>query len=461
MSKLWEGRLSGEPSKLAEDFNASVSFDKRLYKQDISGSASHALMLSKQGIISESEADDIIGGLSGILDDLDSGRLEIDMGSEDIHTFIEVELTKRVGDAGKKLHTARSRNDQAALDLRLYVRDETGEILKGIKALMRALLKKAGEHLNTVMPGYTHLRRAQPVTFAHHLTAYAAMLRRDCDRFEDTLRRTNVSPLGSGALAGTTYDIDRFFTSSSLGFSRPCDNSMDGVSDRDFCLDFLYSSAVLASHLSRFAEELIYWSGLEFGFITISDDFSTGSSIMPQKKNPDIPELIRGKTGRVYGNLMGLLTVVKGLPLAYNKDLQEDKEFVFDSADTVKNCLLVMAPLVESMSVNKEKMKKAGEEGFLGATDCADYLAKKGMPFRDAYKTAGRIVAFCDRSNQTLDSLPLEKYREFSALFGEDIYDAVSLENCVSRRVSYGGPSPGGVAEQIKIFSSFLEKSEN
>ena len=382
MSKLWEGRFNGE-NTLTDKFNASISFDSRMYKEDIEGSIAHAKMLAKQGIITHGDAESLIKGLTEIYTEIENGSLKIDMSAEDIHTLIEQELTKRT-DAGKKLHTARSRNDQVALDLRMHLKNQTDEIINLIKNLIIALNEKVKQNINTVMPGYTHMQRAQPITFAHHLLAYEAMLIRDCQRFADAQKRMNISPIGSCALAGTTYDTDRFYEAGLLGFEKPCENSLDGVSDRDFCVDFLSACALLITHLSRFAEEIIYWSGSEFGFVTVSDSFSTGSSIMPQKKNPDVAELVRGKTGRIFGNLMGMLTVLKGLPIAYNKDLQEDKEFVFDSADTIKNCLEIFAHMITEMKVNGEKMRQAASAGFINATDCADYLAKKGIPFSDA-----------------------------------------------------------------------------
>ncbi|MGI6715583.1 MAG: argininosuccinate lyase [Eubacteriales bacterium] len=457
MSKLWEGRLE-DTSLLTDKFNSSISFDCRLFKEDIDGSIAHARMLEKQGIITTDDAEKIVSGLNEIKTEIIDGRLEIDQNAEDIHTFVEQELTKRIGDAGKKLHTARSRNDQVALDLRMHLKSQTDEITALTKNLIKVLNEKAKENINTVMPGYTHMQRAQPVTFAHHLLAYAAMFMRDISRFEDAKRRMNISPIGSLALAGTTYDTDRFFESSLLGFDTPCINSLDGVSDRDFCVDFISACALLITHLSRFAEEIVYWSGSEFGFVTISDNFSTGSSIMPQKKNPDVAELVRGKTGRVYGDLMGMLTVLKGLPLAYNKDMQEDKEFVFDSSDTIKACLEIFAPMIAEMTVNADNMRKAASKGFINATDCADYLTRKGIPFRDAYKITGRLVNECVKTGQTLESLPLEKYKEFSSVFDNDIYDAVNLENCVARRTSYGGPSPDAVKKQIEIVDKFLNE---
>ena len=408
-------------------------------------------MLGECGIISREDSDEIIKGLEGILSDIDSGRLEMDMTAEDIHMFIEAELTKRLGDVGKRLHTSRSRNDQVALDTRLYLRDEIEEIKGLLLKLEEVLCELAGKHTDTVMPGYTHLQRAQPVTLGHHLMAYAQMFSRDLGRLDDTRKRMNESPLGCCALAGTTYSIDRYMTSDALGFDRPMINSLDGVSDRDFCVELNCAISLIMTHLSRFSEEIIMWCSWEFKFIELDDAYATGSSIMPQKKNPDITELIRGKAGRVNGNLMTLLSLLKGLPLAYNKDMQEDKEAVFDSVDNVKLCLKTFIPMLETMRVNKDKMRAAAAGGFINATDCADYLVKKGMPFRDAYKISGRLVAECIDKGLTLETLPLESYRELSGLFSEDIYDAISLETCVKERSSFGGPSPESVIRQIEI----------
>ncbi|MBQ2042378.1 MAG: argininosuccinate lyase, partial [Firmicutes bacterium] len=393
MAKMWEGVTAGQTDSLADDFNSSISFDKRLYKQDIKGSMAHAAMLASRGIISEEDCRLITSGLEGILTDLESGALAFDLSCEDIHMFVEQVLTERIGEAGKRLHTARSRNDQVALDLRLYLRDETDGITQLIKELMRALAGQAEKHTETIMPGYTHLQRAQPINFAHHLLAYVQMLKRDCERLSDCRARMNVSPIGSCALAGTTYDTDRAMEAELLGFDGVCANSMDGVSDRDFCLELMSALSIMMMHLSRLSEELILWSSWEFRFVRLSDAFTTGSSIMPQKKNPDMAELIRGKTGRVYGDLTALLTTLKGLPLAYNKDMQEDKEAVFDAVDTAKMCLKVMAPMIDTMTVLPENMLKAAREGFINATDLADYLVRKGMPFRSAYKISGQIVA--------------------------------------------------------------------
>ncbi len=449
MAKMWAGRTAGETDRLADDFNSSISFDCRMYRQDITGSMAHAAMLAKQGIISSAEAETLIEGLSGILDDLNSGKLEFDLSCEDIHMFIEQELTARLGDVGKKLHTARSRNDQVALDMRMYLRDEANGVIEKIRALIGALLVQAKENRDVIMPGYTHLQRAQPITFAHHLLAYTMMLLRDADRFSDTVKRMNVSPIGCCALAGTTYETDRWFEAKKLNFDDIARNSIDGVSDRDFCVEFLSSAATLMMHLSRFSEELILWSSWEFKFIELSDAYTTGSSIMPQKKNPDMAELIRGKTGRVYGDLMAMLTTLKGLPLAYNKDMQEDKESVFDAVDTLKMCLDVMIPMIETMKAIPENMKAAAQKGFINATDLADYLVKKGMPFRSAYKISGQLVSYCIQNNQVLETLPLETYKTYSDLFDADLYDDIDLVTCVKKRISEGGTSPESTDAQI------------
>lgn len=456
MSKMWAGRTDGITDKVADDFNSSIHFDCKMFEQDIKGSMAHALMLGVQNIITKDEADTIIGGLEEILKDIKDGNLPFDMECEDIHMFVEQELTKRLGDVGKKLHTARSRNDQVALDLRMYLRDETKEILELLKDLIEAVLLKAEEHKASVMPGYTHLQRAQPITFGHHLMAYVMMLMRDKSRLEDACNRMNVSPIGSCALAGTTYNTDRVFEAKQLGFDSICLNSIDGVSDRDFCAELLSAFSVLMMHLSRFSEEIILWSSWEFHFIELSNAYTTGSSIMPQKKNSDMAELVRGKTGRVYGDLMALLTTLKGLPLAYNKDMQEDKESVFDAVDTVKMCLKVFAPMVATMSVCTENMKKAAQTGFINATDLADYLVKKGMPFRTAYKISGQIVAKCIAENKILETLTLEEYKEFDSLFEEDIHEAIDLLNCVEKRTSEGGTAVSSVEKQIKAVKSLL-----
>lgn len=456
MAKMWEGRTSGVTSKIADDFNSSIRFDSKMYKQDITGSMAHAAMLSAQNIISSDDAEKIIDCLGEILADIESGKLPIDMEAEDIHMFVEQVLTERIGDTGKKLHTARSRNDQVALDIRMYLRDETEEISNLAKDLINAVVGKAEEYKNAIMPGYTHLQRAQPITFGHHLMAYAMMLLRDIDRISDCKKRMNISPIGSCALAGTTYNTDREFEAEKLGFDSICMNSIDGVSDRDFCAEILSALSILMMHLSRFSEEIVLWSSWEFKFVELSDAFTTGSSIMPQKKNPDMAELIRGKTGRVYGDLIGLLTTLKGLPLAYNKDMQEDKESVFDACDTVKMCLQVMTGMVSTMTAIPENMKKAAQGGFINATDMADYLVNKGMPFRDAYKISGRIVAECIKTGNVLETLPLDMYKSFSDKFDDGIYEAVDLENCVNRRISAGGTSVTSVEAQIEFVRQAL-----
>ena len=456
MAKMWAGRTSGDTNSIADDFNSSIRFDSRMYAQDITGSMAHAAMLGKMGIITETDADTLIDGLQGILDDLNAGKLEIDMTSEDIHMFVEQELTNRLGDVGKKLHTARSRNDQVALDIRMYLREQIDTVSVLTKNLIAALTEQAEANKDAIMPGYTHLQRAQPITFGHHLMAYAMMLLRDLDRLADCRRRMNRSPIGCCALAGTTYLTDREFEAQALGFDGICRNSLDGVSDRDFCAELMSDFAILMMHLSRLSEEIILWSSWEFKFVELSDDFTTGSSIMPQKKNPDMAELVRGKTGRVYGDLMGLLTTLKGLPLAYNKDMQEDKESVFDACDTVIMCLQVFAPMVASMKANRENMKRSAQKGFINATDLADYLVKKGMPFRSAYKISGQLVAQCIRENTVLEDLPLAIYKEYSDLFDSDLYEEISLENCVNKRISQGGTSVASVEDQINYVKQQL-----
>ena len=456
MEKMWAGRFSKALDKKADDFNSSIATDCRMYRQDITGSMAHAAMLGKQGIITKEESEKIIEGLSQILADIDEGVLEIDMEAEDIHMFVESVLTKRLGDLGKKLHTARSRNDQVALDIRLYLRDEAQEIIALIKSLISAILCQAKEHKTTIMPGYTHLQRAQPITFAHQLLAYGMMLSRDITRISDAVRRMNVSPIGSCALAGTTYDTDRYFEAQKLGFDDITLNSIDGVSDRDFCLELMSAFAIVMMHLSRFSEEIILWSSWEFKFIELDDSFTTGSSIMPQKKNPDMAELVRGKTGRVYGDLMTLLTTLKGIPLAYNKDMQEDKEAMFDSVDTVKLCLDIFAPMVQTMRAIPENMYNAAGRGFINATDLADYLVKKGMPFRTAYKVVGELVAECIEKNTVLDKLPLDAYKCHSELFDEDLYTEISLETCVEKRISAGGTGLASVEKQIEYLAKIV-----
>ena len=456
MEKMWAGRFAKALDKQADDFNSSLSFDRRMYKQDITGSMAHATMLGARHILSEADVALILDGLQGILDDLESGKLLFDEQSEDIHMFVEAELTARIGDVGKKLHTARSRNDQVALDLRMYLRDEVRDVCEGLCALLSAVLTQAEAHVDTILPGYTHLQRAQPITFAQHLLAYAQMLRRDLGRLHDATARMNQSPLGSCALAGTTYDTDRGLVAEKLGFDGVCANSIDGVSDRDFCVELLSALSLIMAHLSRFAEEVILWSSWEFHFVELDDSYTTGSSIMPQKKNPDMAELVRGKTGRVYGDLMAMLTVLKGIPLAYNKDMQEDKECVFDAFDTVKQCLSVFAPMIATMHVCKDSMYKAAQGGFINATDLADYLVRKGLPFRSAYKIVGQIVAHCIEKGQVLDTLPLSEYQTFSELFEEDLYEAVALETCVSKRISEGGTGKASVLAQIEDMKGFL-----
>ena len=450
MAKMWTGVTDGVTDSIADDFNSSIHFDSRMYAQDIKGSMAHAMMLSLCGIITEDESQKIIDGLDGILKDLESGKLQFDMTAEDIHMFVEQELTNRIGDVGKKLHTARSRNDQVALDIRMYLRDEIDEITTLLKSLVGVLCDKAEQHKASIMSGYTHLQRAQPITFGHHLMAYCMMFLRDIDRLYDCRKRMNMSPIGCCALAGTTYNTNRRFEAEKLDFDGVCMNSLDGVSDRDFCVELMSDISTVMMHLSRFSEEIILWSSWEFKFTERSSNYATGSSIMPQKRNPDMAELVRGKTGRVYGDLLGLLTTLKGLPLAYNKDMQEDKEGVFDACDTVKMCLKVFTPMVETMTVLTDNMKKAAGEGFINATDLADYLVKKGMPFRTAYKISGQLVALCMSKKTVLEDLPLEEYKKFSDLFDNDLYDAVNLENCVKRRVSEGGTSVQSVEKQIE-----------
>ena len=450
MAKMWAGRTSGETDRVADDFNSSIHFDSRMYREDITGSMAHAAMLASKHIITAEEADALIAGLEGILSDIDTGKLEIDMTCEDIHMFVEQVLTERLGDVGKKLHTARSRNDQVALDLRMYLRAVSSGIRTQLINLLGVLAEQAKEHKATIMPGYTHLQRAQPITFGQHLMAYAMMLLRDMDRLDDTVKRMNVSPIGCCALAGTTYDTDRWFEAKKLGFDDICRNSLDGVSDRDFCVEFMSFCSILMMHLSRLAEEIILWSSWEFKFVELSDAYTTGSSIMPQKKNSDMAELIRGKTGRVYGDLFALLTTLKGLPLAYNKDMQEDKESVFDAVDTVVHCLEVLTPMLATMTVLGDNMKRAAQKGFINATDLADYLVKKGMPFRAAYKVAGGVVAKCISEGKVLEELTLQEYRAFSDLIEDDIFAEIDLATCVAKRNSEGGTSPASVQAQIE-----------
>ena len=457
MAKMWDGRAEKATAQIADDFNSSLHFDCRMYRQDITGSMAHAAMLARCGILTPQEAQALTDGLAGILADLDSGALAFDPTAEDIHMFVEQVLTERLGDVGKKLHTARSRNDQVALDLRLYLREEIAAIRRLTLALLAALTEQAAQHPDAIMPGYTHLQRAQGVTFGHHLMAYAMMLQRDIGRLDDTAARMDVSPIGCCALAGTTFPIDRMWEAQQLGFSAIAQNSIDGVSDRDFCVEFLSACAVLMMHLSRLSEELVLWSSWEFRFVELDDGFTTGSSIMPQKKNPDMAELCRGKTGRVYGDLMALLTTLKGLPLAYNKDMQEDKEAVFDAVDTVKLCLQVFTPMVATMKPCVENMYKAAQRGFLNATDLADYLTRKGVPFRTAYKIAGQLVSWCVHHDAVLETLPLELLRQYSDAFDEDVYPAIALESCVARRTSPGGPA--SVAAQIAAVKTYLQEN--
>ena len=456
MAKLWAGRTDGVTEKIADDFNSSIHFDSRMYRQDITGSMAHAAMLAAKHIISQAEADTLIAGLEQILRDLDSGALAIDMEAEDIHMFVEAVLTQRLGDVGKKLHTARSRNDQVALDIRMYLRSEIDEMTGLVRDLITAVTEKAETYKATIMPGYTHLQRAQPITFGHHLMAYAMMLLRDLDRLSDCRKRMNLSPIGCCALAGTTYDTDRVFEAEKLGFDGICMNSLDGVSDRDFCVELMSCLSVLMMHLSRFSEEIILWSSWEFKFVELSDAYTTGSSIMPQKKNPDMAELVRGKTGRVYGDLMALLTTLKGLPLAYNKDMQEDKEAVFDACDTVKMCLQVFAGMIATLTANEQNMLLAAQKGFINATDLADYLVKKGLPFRSAYKISGQLVALCIETDTVLEALPLDTYKTFSELFEEDLYQAIDLMNCVEKRISQGGTCTASVQAQIAYVKEAL-----
>ena len=456
--KLWGGRFRKETDSLVNDFNSSIQFDHRLYQEDIQGSIAHAAMLADCGIISREDQEQIISGLEGILQDVEEGKIEFTADNEDIHMNVEALLTERIGAAGKRLHTARSRNDQVAVDLRLYLRREIGEISNLLLDLIQTILSQAKLHQNTVMPGYTHLQRAQPVSFAQHLLAYGQQFQRDVTRLADCKKRMNICPLGSGALAGTTYPIDRWQTAELLGFDAPCSNSLDGVSDRDYALELLSGLSILMMHLSRFSEEIILWCSWEFKFIELDDAYSTGSSIMPQKKNPDVAELVRGKTGRVYGGLMGLLTAMKGLPLAYNKDMQEDKEPVFDAVDTVKMCLPVFNGMLTSMRVLPENMRRAAGGGFINATDCADYLTKKGMPFRDAYTTVGNLVYYCTQNGKLLEELSLEDLKNISPLFEEDVYEALRLENCMGLRKSWGGPAVEETSRQIEELTNFIKE---
>jgi len=458
--KLWGGRFEKSTDKSVDDFNSSIRFDSRMYKQDILGSIAHAKMLGKCNIIPEEDSILIQNTLKEILNDIEEGKVEFEIDAEDIHMNIEKILISRIGDVGKRLHTGRSRNDQVALDIRMYLRDEIIEIKNMIVALEKTLIDIAKENLDTILPGYTHLQRAQPITFAHHMMAYFQMFKRDIERLNDCYKRINIMPLGSGALASTTYPLDRYMVAKELGFDEITENSLDAVGDRDFAIELTSCLSLLMMHLSRFSEEIILWSSHEFSFIELDDAYSTGSSIMPQKKNPDVAELVRGKTGRVYGSLMTLLTVMKSLPLAYNKDMQEDKEAIFDAFDTVSLCLMAFTPMLKTIKVNKEEMRKAAAGGFINATDCADYLVGKGLPFRDAYKITGSLVAYCIENSKVLEDLSLEELKEFSPLFEEDVFKAISLETCVNNRTSYGGPAPENVRLQAKAVKSELSGSK-
>ena len=456
MEKMWAGRAQEQLDQTADDFNSSIAVDQRMAEQDITGSIAHAKMLAAQGVLDAGEVEKIIQGLEGILNDLKAGSLAIDPAAEDIHMFVEQVLTERIGDAGKRLHTARSRNDQVALDLRLYLRQRSAGLVQQLKALMSVIADQAEANSDAIVPGYTHLQRAQPILFAHHLLAYAMMFSRDVTRLQDAAKRMNESPLGACALAGTTYPTSRQMTAQLLGFDGPCRNSIDAVSDRDFCVELLAALSTIMMHLSRFSEEIILWCSWEFHFVELSDAYTTGSSIMPQKKNADMAELVRGKTGRVYGDLMGTLTMLKGLPLAYNKDMQEDKESIFDAFDTVSHCLEVFTPMLKTMKTRKDKMYKAAQEGFINATDLADYLTRKGMPFRAAYKLTGSLVAECIRTGQVLETVPLERYRELSDLFEQDVYEAIDLKTCVEKRISEGGTGKASVQAQIQYIRSIV-----
>ena len=458
MAQLWGGRFTKETDQLVYDFNASIRFDRRLYAEDIRGSIAHVMMLAKQKILTEAEKEDIIAGLEGILDDVEQGKLEISDKYEDIHSFVEATLIDRIGEAGKKLHTGRSRNDQVALDMKLYTRSEIHKLDDLLKELLLTLLSVMEEHLDTYMPGFTHLQKAQPITLAHHLGAYFEMFKRDHERLRDIEKRMNTCPLGSGALAGTTYPLDRQYTASLLGFDGPALNSMDGVSDRDYLLELLSALSVIMMHLSRFSEEVIIWNSNEYQFVEIDDAYSTGSSIMPQKKNPDIAELVRGKTGRVYGALNALLTAMKGLPLAYNKDMQEDKEWAFDAMDTVRHCLTLFTGMLGTMQFKKDRMEESARHGFTNATDAADYLVNRGVAFRDAHGIVGRLVLLCIEKGIALDELPLEEYQKISDVFAEDIYEAISLKTCVNKRVTTGAPGREAMEKALEIYRNYMEE---
>ncbi len=459
MAQLWGGRFTGETAKAAYDFNASIGFDKRLFHQDVTGSIAHAKMLAKQKILTQEEKESIVGGLSGIMADVDAGRLDIDLSCEDIHSFVEAELVRRIGDAGKKLHTGRSRNDQVALDMRLYIRSQVAQTDRQLRELLSVILAVMEENVETYMPGFTHLQKAQPITLAHHYGAYFEMFRRDRQRMADIYERMNYCPLGAGALAGTTFPLDREYTASSLGFAAPTRNSMDSVSDRDYLIEYLAALSVVMMHLSRFCEEIILWNSDEYRFVEIHDAYATGSSIMPQKKNPDIAELVRGKTGRVYGALMGLLTVMKGIGLAYNKDMQEDKELSFDAIDTVESCLALFTGMLRTLEFHKDRMAASAAKGFANATDAADYLVGKGLPFRDAHAVVGRLVLYCIDRQTSIDKLTMEELKGFSEKFEPDIYEAVSLKACVEKRLTYGAPGPGAVRVFLEECAVYLEEN--
>ena len=456
MAQLWGGRFTKETDQLVYQFNASISFDKRFYAQDIRGSIAHVMMLARQGILTEAEKEKIVEGLEGILGDVENGRIEITEQYEDIHSFVEATLIERIGEPGKKLHTGRSRNDQVALDMKLYARDEVHILNQLVKELLQAILAVMEEHVDTYMPGFTHLQKAQPVTLAHHMGAYFEMFCRDHERLLDIYRRMDTCPLGSGALAGTTYPLDRDYTAGLLGFKGPTRNSMDGVSDRDYLLELLSALSIMMMHLSRFSEEIIIWNSNEYQFVEIDDAYSTGSSIMPQKKNPDIAELVRGKTGRVYGALQGLLVAMKGIPLAYNKDMQEDKEWAFDAIDTAKGCLTLFAGMLRTMRFKKERMEDSAKHGFTNATDAADYLVNRGVAFRDAHGIVGRLVLLCIEKDVALDELPLEEYRKISPVFEEDIYEAISMAACVNKRTTAGAPGRAAMEAEIAACRKYL-----
>mgnify|MGYP000856332636 CR=1 FL=1 len=456
--KLWGGRFTKETNQLVHNFNASLSFDQKFYKEDIEGSIAHVTMLAKQGILSDEDKESIIKGLESIRQDIDNGTLTFTAEHEDIHSFVEAHLIERIGDAGKRLHTGRSRNDQVALDMKLYTRHEIEEMNDLLKSLLDSILRIMKENLHTIMPGFTHLQKAQPITLAHHMGAYFEMFKRDRSRLSDTLERMNYCPLGSGALAGTTYPLDREETARLLGFTGPTLNSMDSVSDRDYLIEFLNDMSIIMMHLSRFCEEIITWNTNEYQFVDIDDSYSTGSSIMPQKKNPDIAELVRGKTGRVYGALMSLLTTMKSLPLAYNKDMQEDKEFVFDAIDTTKGCIVLFHGMLDTMTFRKDRMRASAEGGFTNATDAADYLVNHGVPFRDAHGIVGQLVLFCEEKGIALDDMTLEEYKAISPVFEDDIYEAISLETCVNKRMTIGAPGPEAMEKVIKIYKEYLSK---